>query len=52
MDDAQPQAGISPLAGQPAPKEMQVDVERLEREYRAGVQLLSGSRPPVCVSVS
>src|SRR6185503_6629532 len=27
---------ISPLAGQPAPKEMLVDVARLEREYYAG----------------
>ncbi len=25
--------GISPLAGEPAPKEMLVDVPRLEREY-------------------
>ena len=26
---------ISPLAGKPAPKEMRVDVDRLEREYYA-----------------
>ena len=27
---------VSPLAGQPAPREMLVDVGRLEREYYAG----------------
>ena len=31
--EAQPVPSISPLAGQPAPKEMLVDVARLEREY-------------------
>ena len=30
---ASPVAGISPLAGKPAPKEMLVDLARLEREY-------------------
>jgi phosphoglucomutase len=31
--ETHPGANISPLAGQPAPKEMLVDLERLEREY-------------------
>jgi phosphoglucomutase len=31
--EAHPVAGISPLAGQPAPKELLVDLARLEREY-------------------
>ena len=30
---AHPATSISPLAGRPAPKEMLVDVARLEREY-------------------
>jgi phosphoglucomutase len=29
------QPRISPLAGQPAPKEMLIDVSRVEREYHA-----------------
>ena len=33
MNDVSPQVGLSPLAGHPAPKEMLVDVGRLEREY-------------------
>ena len=28
------QPRISPLAGQPAPKEMLIDISRIEREYR------------------
>ena len=32
-DESNAQATISPLAGKPAPKEMLVDVARLEREY-------------------
>jgi phosphoglucomutase len=33
MSDALSQAGISPLAGQPAPNEILVDIEGLERAY-------------------
>jgi phosphoglucomutase len=35
MSDAPSLAGISPLAGQPAPKEILVDIEGLERAYHA-----------------
>ena len=31
--DLKTQAGLSPLAGKPAPKEMLVDLVRLERDY-------------------
>src|SRR5204862_2212211 len=33
--EVNPSANISPLAGKPAPKEMLVDLARLEREYFA-----------------
>ena len=35
IQEMSPQPRISPLAGQPAPKEMLIDITRVEREYHA-----------------
>ena len=43
---------ISPLAGKPAPKELLIDLARLEREYFARRPDLDDSEQPVCFAAA